>query len=539
MAAFATPIRLNVPLSSNSKHVCKQRPVCVVGEPQRVVGPPPSKPTPPSGPHESKYYRVIQPDEDPSTLPPTPPVHYSVPYVGYLLEDVLGLSSPASRAKKYGALYRSSFFFGDFVYLTSMAPMNDMLRDTAVFSSNIDLFKFSFFVGKDSLLFMDGPAHLAERNKIAPAFSPSMFPLYFDGIRDLSERTWARLSRRADGKPFKLDPELRRFYAAITIELTTGVCGDSDLCERVRKSFVSMIDGLIGPAFGPLWDRTVRCRNEIVSILTKVVNEKLEHEADTIERLRASLHDQSSLRSVKSLLKDGADILQVLLAASQFKTGPNHTHDPDEFRKLINLLLLLWLAGFFTTAATTSCAMFEMGKDPEIMRRLVVEQDDIVRRAGSARVTFDQLEQMPLLDSYLKEIMRLFPAGNGIMRNVEKDVVLMGKRIPKGTNVFCDLQAANRDEAVFHDAEKLIMDRFVVKHDGSDPPPRIIAFGGQASPHFCIGSALAKMMLRTNLAVFLRGYELELDPRQSKRYRQIPDYTPASEILVSSLKRRT
>ncbi len=490
-------------------------------------------------PDKSKYYHVIQPEDDPATLPPAPPVHRSIPLFGYLLEHMFGMATPASRASKYGALYESSFFFNNFVWVTKMDPMHDMLRDPAVFSSNIQDGKFSFVIGPDSMLFTDGPPHIAERNKIAPAFSPSMFPLYFDGLRATTERFWERLAEDTNRKALKLDPELRKFYMGITIELTTGVSADSELSERVRNLFMGIVNGLVGPTFGPFWDRTVRLRAEIVDILTSIINDKLVNEADVIEQLRRNIQEHGTIRNVKSLLKNGADILQVVLAGLPLKTGPNQTHDPEEFRKLVDLLLLLWGAGFFTTAATTSCAVFEMGMDTNILERLVKEQDEIEKEMGSTELQYEQLEKMPLLDSYLYEIMRLYPAGNGIMRVVEKDVVLLGKKVKKGTMLFFDLQAALRDEEVYPDAQTLVMDRFMKKQDGGQEARKILAFGGQGSPHFCVGAALAKMMIKTNLVTLLRNYRIELDPKQTRKYRLLPDYSPASEVVVNTVVKHT
>ncbi len=533
MNAFITPIQVSAPVGNHRSRVCKQRPSCVLQEPPRI------KVQKPPRPDKSKYYHVIQPEDDPATLPPTPPVHRSVPFIGYLLEHMLGMATPASRASKYGALYESSFFFNNFVWVTKMEPMHDMLRDPAVFSSNIEDGKFRFLIGVDSMLFADGPPHIAERNKIAPAFSPSMFPLYFEGLRATTERFWERLAEDTNSKALKLDPELRKFYMGITIELTTGVSADSELSERVRNLFMGFLDGIVGPTFGPWWDRTVRQRAEIVEILTAIINNKLVNEADIIEQLRLNIQEHGTVRNVKSLLENGADILQVVLAGLPLKTGPNQTHDPEEFRKLVDLLLLLWGAGFFTTAATTSCGVFEMGVDTNIMQRLVVEQDEIVMQAGSTQLQYEQLEKMPLLDSYLYEIMRLYPAGNGIMRMVEKDVVLLGKKVTKGTMLFFDLQAALRDEDIYPNALTLVMDRFMKKQNGGQEAQKALVFGGQDSPHFCVGAALARLMMKTNLVTLLRHYRIELDPKQTKKYRLLPDYSPASEVVVNTIAKRT
>ena len=537
MTAFAAPVRLNISFTNNTIHFSKKRTVCVLEEPQRVAIPPP--PPTLTKPDKSKYYHVIDPKLEPaSSLPPSPPVHNSVPYVGYMLEHMLDMATPKSRATKYGPLYQSNFFMNNFLYVTKLDPMNDILRDPSVFSSSVNNYKFEFFVGADSLLFRDGPTHLMERNKIAPAFSPSMFPFYFEKLRATTESFWNGIADESKKRKMVLDPELRNFYMGNTIELTTGVSSTSQLNVKVREIFNDIVNGMIGPAWGPIWDRAARKREELVQILSQIIKDKLVNEADIIEEVRKSIQEKTTVSNVKTLLKSGADILQAILASLPLKTGPNQTHDPVEFEKLINLLILLWAAGFFTTSAITSCSIFEMGMNTGIMERLLAEQDDIMKKAGSREVLYEQLDNMPLLDSYITEIMRLYPAGNGIMRMVEKDVVLLGKKVKKGTVLFLDLQAALRDESIYPNSEAVVMDRFLKKENGKQEARRILAFGGKGSPHFCIGAALAMMMIKTNLAVMLRNYRVELDPNQSRKFRQIPDFTPASKVVVKSIQKR-
>lgn len=538
MAAFATPIRLDVSITStttNNVHSTRKHAVCVQEKNLRVATKSPTL----SKPVKSKYYHVIDPKLEPaSSLPPAPPVHNSVPFIGFALEHMLDMATPKSRAAKYGPLYQSNFFRDDFLWVTKLDPMDDILRDPSVFSSNVNNFKFSFFIGADSFMFKDGRKHLIERNKIAPAFSPSMFPLYFERLRATTESFWDTIADRSKTRKVMLDSELRNFFMGNTIELTTGVSANSQISSTVRELFMDLLNGMLGPAWGPIWDINIEKRDELVQILSKITNDKLVNEADIIEEFRKSINEKSSVSNVKSLLKSGADILQAVLAGVSLKTGPNQSHDPVEFEKLINLLILLWAAGFFTTSATTSCAIFELGMNTNIRRRLVAEQEEIVKKAGSREVRYEQLDNMPLLDSYLAEIMRLYPAGNGVMRMVEKDVVLLGKKVSKGTTLFLDLQAALRDDAIYPNADTLVMDRFLKDENGRQEARKILAFGGKGSPHFCIGAALATMMIRTNIAVMLRNYRIELDPKQTRKYRQVPDYTPASKIVLESMHER-
>lgn len=99
------------------------------------------------------------------------------------------------------------------------------------------------------------------------------------------------------------------------------------------------------------------------------------------------------------------DITQVAIVQTDLPTRKELRSDDygGTVSSLVDLLMLVWGAGFFTTAVTTSCTVFEAEMDPEILRALVEEQDSVVKKTttvgSEAKMTYEQLmEDMPLLD---------------------------------------------------------------------------------------------------------------------------------------------
>lgn len=530
MAAFASPTHLPAIDSTRS---FRRAPVCVLNQ-ERTATPPVPVVTEPK---RSTYYQVLDGTEDPKTLPPPPPRHHSIPILGYYLEGVLGLSDSKKRTAKYGPLYMSNFLLDEFVYVNYLPVMSEILRDTDTFSSKLKNEQFSAIMGNDNIIMLDGPRHQALRGMIAPAFSPSMFASYFKGIKASVDKLWTRVSEdTANGKKVKLDPLLRRHYMGLVIQMTSGLDSDSELVDYLGQRFMGMMYGFIGPTWGPLWDRSMRIRDEIGAKLRNIVLEKLRNDAEIIDHLREVKH---YAKTIKSELLQGADVMHVALSESELPTGMNAPTDDPQIETVVNLMFIIWMAGFFTSAATTACATFEMGMDEtgDIMRRLTEEQDALVSKYG-AEVTLKQVNtEMPLLNSYVAEIMRMFPAADGIARIVEKDVVLLGRTLRRGTTMFFDLRAAFRDQSMYPEPDKVVVDRFLAKPD-EEPAMKNVAFGDPKSPHYCVGAALAKIMMKTTLATLLRNYTLALNPRQSRRYKVFPDMTPASNVEVRSLKRR-
>ncbi len=92
-------------------------------------------------------------------------------------------------------------------------------------------------------------------------------------------------------------------------------------------------------------------------------------------------------------------------------------------------------------------------------------------------------------------------------RTATQDTEIGGVAIAKGQKIAALLGSANRDEAVFENADQLDLTR--------DPNPHI-GFG--AGIHFCIGAPLARMEMTTSLPMLMKAYpKLELAGEPKRR----------------------
>ena len=149
---------------------------------------------------------------------------------------------------------------------------------------------------------------------------------------------------------------------------------------------------------------------------------------------------------------------------------------------------------------------FEIGFNNEVREKLIAEQDALVREDdGNVEVTHEQAAaKMPLLDSFLLEILRFYTTINGISRKVSRDVEILGRFVPRGSNIFCDFKPAHRDDALYPDAYSFKPKRFLKK--GQPKSPLILTFDAPRSLHYCIGAAFSKILKKTTLGALLREY---------------------------------
>jgi cytochrome P450 len=123
----------------------------------------------------------------------------------------------------------------------------------------------------------------------------------------------------------------------------------------------------------------------------------------------------------------------------------------------------------------------------------------------------DQLERLrrdpALLPTAIEELMRFDSPLQLFERTATEDVGIGGVTVPAGVKIAALLGAANRDPAVFADADSLDVGR-------SDNPH--ISFG--AGIHFCIGAPLARVELQASFAALLgRTSSLELGGEPVRR----------------------
>lgn len=94
----------------------------------------------------------------------------------------------------------------------------------------------------------------------------------------------------------------------------------------------------------------------------------------------------------------------------------------------------------------------------------------------------------------VEESMRHSPAASIVPRAATEDVEFAGYLFPAGTFILVNTFAANRDPAIYHDADHFDITR-------KDLPP-ILTFGGGA--HYCLGANLARRELAEALVVLTR-----------------------------------
>ena len=394
---------------------------------------------------------------------------------------------------------------------------------------------FPVLLGDSSLLLLDGDEHKRKRATVAPAFTPTVFSSYFPTLLRNTYRFWQMVEQTAtESSPITMMSVMKDYYLRNIIDITSGMDLSEDDFEELKEQFYTLTAGITALPFSGGLNRAKKARVSIRSFFGKAIRRILIDNADEIDQLRSANDDLSP--SVARVLKSSnVDILAVAVAQTDLKTGSNEVHDETILDDLANMVVLLWIAGYSTQAAVAVCCIVEMQRNPDMYERLLEEQENIMEDSESPELSYEQVKkQMPLLDSYVREITRYHPPVQVAFRKASRDTTIGGHFVKKGDKVGVDFKAAQRDDKFFRNADNLIIDRFI--GENADNPKRVLSWS--TGPHICLGQALSMLSIKTTLAVLLRNYGLELKKGQNLSMKALPERGPRSGLQVVKCTRR-
>eukprot|EP01018_Ginkgo_biloba_P019792 Gb_03773 [translate_table: standard] len=178
----------------------------------------------------------------------------------------------------------------------------------------------------------------------------------------------------------------------------------------------------------------------------------------------------------------------------------------------------LRLSYFETTSATIEWTMAEMIRNPQTMKRVQVELDDVVGR--HRRVEESDIQNLPYLHAVITEVLRLHPAAPLLLPHTTHKVCEVGGYlIPQKSQVLVNVWAMGRDPAIWREPLDFLPDRFLEGDDKMDYKGHnfdLIPFG--AGRRICVGLPLANRMLHLLVASLLHSFEWRLPDGQNSHH---------------------
>lgn len=217
------------------------------------------------------------------------------------------------------------------------------------------------------------------------------------------------------------------------------------------------------------------------------------------------------------------DLISSLMVNAVYKNGERMSD-----QHISNLLIGILMGGQHTSAATSAWALLRLGVRPDLIEDLYEEQ---VRVCGLTDrelnpLTYENLQEMTLLNNTIKETLRLHSPLHSVFRKVMNPLHIPNTNyiIPRGHFVMVSTGLTMMSEEYFKNASHFEPRRWEDPNSVPAPPNQQdeqidYGFGavskGVSSPylpfgggrHRCIGEQFAYVQLGTILATFVREFK--------------------------------
>uniref|UniRef100_A0A0K8VUU1 Cytochrome P450 302a1, mitochondrial n=1 Tax=Bactrocera latifrons TaxID=174628 RepID=A0A0K8VUU1_BACLA len=165
----------------------------------------------------------------------------------------------------------------------------------------------------------------------------------------------------------------------------------------------------------------------------------------------------------------------------------------------------LLLAGIDTTSYTTAFAVYHIARNAEVQAKLKAEACRVLATPNTPLSADALRAEVPYTRAVLKEVLRLNPISVGVGRILNRDLVLSGYHVPKGTVVVTQNMISCRLEKYFPDAQDFKPERWLHRNQAVHPY-LVLPFGH--GMRACIARRMAEQILLVFMLRLLRNFEV-------------------------------
>jgi cytochrome P450 family 138 len=399
--------------------------------------------------------------------------------------------------RRYGPVFAINIpFFGRTVLVADKSLVRQVFLASTDELMNVQP-NLSRVFGPGSVFALDGEEHRTRRKLLAPPFHGQSIRNYEKAIE---EETLRESANWPEGSDFRSLEPMNRITLNVILRTVFGADGvELEFLRKIIPPWAklgSRMATLPEPSFNTgrysPWGRLAEYRR------------KFDRTVDTlIDKAEADPH-----------LDERTDILALLLR-SRYEDGTamSRQHIADE-------LLTLLGAGHETTASTLGWAFERLRRHPQVVAKLVEENDE--NGSEYRQATIHELQRARTVIDF---------AG----RNVAAPHFDLGDwRIQHGYTIVVDIADLHEDPDVFPEPERFDPNRFL----GTRPPATSwVPFGG--GTRRCIGAAFANTEIDVVLRTVLRHFTIQTDdaPDEKIHFRGIA-YTPKDGGRISVRRRQ-
>eukprot|EP01103_Thecamoeba_quadrilineata_P017084 TRINITY_DN5924_c0_g2_i1.p1 TRINITY_DN5924_c0_g2~~TRINITY_DN5924_c0_g2_i1.p1 ORF type:complete len:511 (+),score=75.95 TRINITY_DN5924_c0_g2_i1:49-1581(+) len=353
------------------------------------------------------------------------------------------------------------------------------------------------FFGGSNIVTSNGDTWRRQRKIVNPAFYKKNIATIADNVFVRSVNLFMEEIAKIHQAPLDAHHLMQKF--TLDVLGLSGFSFDFENIKSDESEYVKVYNSVMKGIFDPiifLFPMVMK----IPFLRFKEVTQSL----DRFESLLKGIIAERRQQRTDEKKADQIDLLNLMIDSNEGGEGLS-----DE--ELYHNMVIFFLAGHDTTAASLSIALYFLAKYPETQDKVRNEINSILGTKTVA--TYHDQAKFEYLNCVIKETLRLFPpVAQFPMRNTVGDVELGSGVLPKGTLVSVDsFQLQRRKEEWGPDAEEFVPERFEDEEAHKKRHPYSwIPFG--AGTRSCLGMDFSLIEQRMVLATLLKKYRVTLTP---------------------------
>jgi cytochrome P450 len=405
--------------------------------------------------------------------------------------------------ERFGPMFTLRIFYGKTIYMVGPAANHYMtVSNASNFTIRESHFRGLVDIIGDGILMVDGDYHRDMRRLVLPALHHESIASYVDVMVEETERA---LESLVPGQTVEVYAWARSVGLRIAARTLFGFDPDAERARVAEMAGVldqmgtlPLATGLLRGPFTP-WARFMRNVHRLDRVLGEAIAER---------RARGG---------------GGTDVMSLLIDAR------DEDGEPLSEVQIRDQTMTLLLSGRDTTSLTLSFLIHELARHPEVVERVLAEQDACLEdgRPSAKQLTNGELAE---LEMALDETLRMYPPAWVGPRRATETFEFEGLTAPANAYVdYCPL-ASHHLPGVFPEPERFKPERFTPEAKAARPRGAYVPFGGGSRT--CIGMRFALLQIRTIATLMLRRFELELPPDFSLKVSLLPLLAPKEDVPV-------
>ncbi|XP_016482877.1 flavonoid 3'-monooxygenase CYP75B137-like [Nicotiana tabacum] len=449
-------------------------------------------------------------DKSKKGQPPLPPGPKALPLVGNLLSLDPELHTYfASLSQAYGPICRLWLGKKVGIIITSPALAREVLKEQDTIFANRDVpaaaREFSYG-GKDIVWTPYGPKwRMLRKVSVREMLNGSTLD-YVYALRRRELRQTVNYLYNQAGSPVSIGEQM--FLNVLNV-ITSMLWGDTvkgeeraSLGAEFRLVVTSITELLGTPDVSDFYPGLARFDLQGVTKKMKVLAKRFDKIFETIIDQRRKTDRDGGMRS--GVGQESKDFLQVLLKLKDDADAKI----PLTMSELKALLMDMVVGGTDTTSNTVEFAMAEIMNNQKVLRKLQQELETVVGKDNI--VEESHIQHLPYLYAVMKEVLRIHPVLPLLVPHCPSETVTVGGyTVPKGSRVFINVWAIQRDPSIWENPTEFYPERFLDnKLDYSGNDFNFIPFS--SGRRMCAGIAMAERMFMYSLASLIHSFDWKL-----------------------------